>query len=78
LFDLMCVMSRCMDCKAPERSNLYKDYKVINNRQNDNAEYLSAIIGILNYYYSSKTDATCKSNVIGLLTILRKKYGQKV
>ena len=76
-YEALNMLGKCLDVKMPERTSLYKEYRYsINDVHGNNPEYLSDIISILNYYDSSKTDTTVKSNVIGLLTILRKKYGK--
>jgi hypothetical protein len=72
--ELMNAIRNCSNSKMAERTALYKEYRVIVNRHDNNTAFLDAIIGVLNYYHSAPTDETCKSNVLGLLTILRKKY----
>jgi hypothetical protein len=78
LQELMVAMTRCSKASLPERTSLYKEYVILNDKQFNNPHYLTDIIAIMNYYNASKTDAVCKSNVIGLLQILRKKYGKNV
>jgi hypothetical protein len=77
LSEIFYMISSCSGAKMPERTSLYKDYKNLNNKQDQNPEYYTHIINIVNYYYQSRTDSICKSNVIGLLELLRKKYNGK-
>lgn len=74
LMNLMVAIKTCVDSKAPERTSLYREYRVLVNRNENNTAFLDDMIGVLNYFHSAPTDKTCKSNVIGLLTLLRKKY----
>lgn len=73
--DLFYIICKCSDAKEPTRTKLFKDWKAITYDKNGNPEMMTDVISILNYYYSATTDQTRNSNVIGLLTILRKKYG---
>ena len=73
---LLEAITKCSNSKMPERTSLYKDYRSIILNNSNNSQFMTDIIGILNYYNASRTDATCKSNVIGLLDLLRKKYGK--
>jgi hypothetical protein len=77
LTDLMIALTRCSRASMPERTSLYKEYKILNEKQINNPHYMTDIIAIMNYYTASKTDEVCRSNVIGLLQILRKKYNGK-
>lgn len=71
---LKSVIYNCVKAKAPERTTLYKDYVRLCADNGNNAQFLNDAIQVINYYVASTTDSTCKSNVIGLLTILRKRY----
>jgi hypothetical protein len=77
LNDFLIAMKKCSKASLPERTSLYKEYVLLNDKQFNNPHYLTDIIAIMNYYSASRTDAICKSNVIGLLHILRKKYNGK-
>jgi hypothetical protein len=77
LLDLIAAITFASNAKMPERTTLYKEYKDLNDRYGNDSAYLSSVIQILNYYNGAKTDPTCKSNVIGLLNILRKRYNGK-
>jgi hypothetical protein len=73
--EIIRIISKCLDAKDVKRTSLYKDYCYYKATHLDNAGYLNDIIPIINYYHTAPTDSTCKNNTIGLLQILRKKYG---
>jgi hypothetical protein len=73
--EVLSVITKCSDAKDVTRTALYKEYRAINEKHASNSAYYTDVIGIINYYYSSSTDTKCRSNVIGLFTILRKRYG---
>lgn len=74
MVDILDTIRKCSNSKMGERTSLYKEYRTIINKYDSNINFINNILPILNYYHSTPTDETCKSNVIGLLTLLRKKY----
>lgn len=77
LVELMAVIAAASDTKMPERTTIYKEFRTLNDKYGQDKPYLDSIIQIINYYHGAKTDPTSKSNVIGLLNILRKRYNGK-
>lgn len=76
--NLKIVITHCVDAKVPARTSLYKDYVKICAEHGSDPQFLTDIIQVINYYKASTTDSTCKSNVVSLLKLVKKKYDKKM